>query len=72
MSEDRFYTEVNKTLLVYSMSDKSLIDSYELSGHCFSSLIDDNFLYLGGESKLYIFKVTKEKLTQPKQVETRT
>ena len=50
MSGDKFYTEANKTLLVYSMSGrKSPIDTYDLGCHCFSSLISDDVLYLGGE-----------------------
>lgn len=40
------------------MSDTtSPIDSYAIGGHCYSSLIFDNILYLGGEKVLYIFKV---------------
>jgi len=58
MFEDKLYLETNKTLYVYKMSDiSSPIDKHDLGGHCFSSLISNNILYLGGEKVLHIFKV---------------
>jgi hypothetical protein len=59
------YTEADKTLYVYSMSDHaSPIATYQLGGDCFSGIITDNHLYLGEEEKLHVFKVSSS-LTQP-------
>ena len=61
----RLYTEVDKTLYVYSMGDlTSPSATYPLGDFIFSGLISDNRLYLGGEYKLHIFEVTPS-LTQP-------
>ena len=62
---DRLYTEADKTLCVYSFSDlTSPSTTYPLGDKCYSALITDNRLYLGGVSKLLIFKVTPS-LTEP-------
>ena len=63
---DRLYTEIDKNLNVYSMSDlTSPIANYPLGGRCYSALItDDHHLYLGGHFKLHVFEMT-ESLTQP-------
>ena len=61
------YTEVDKTLYMYSLGDlTSPSATYQLgdNGFCFSALICDNRLYLGGLSKLRIFEVTPS-LTEP-------
>jgi hypothetical protein len=58
LNEDILYTEVNKTLYVYQLSDLiSPLEKIDLGGHCFSSFKSSNLLYLGGEKVLYIFKV---------------
>ena len=66
LSEDRLYTEADKTLYVYSMSDlRSPIATYPLGRGCCSGMIIDDRLYLGGNYyKLHVFKVTAS-LTQP-------
>ena len=62
---DRLFTEVDKTLHVYSVSDlTSPSASYPLGDFCWSGLITDNRLYLGGDKKLHIFEVTPS-LTEP-------
>ena len=62
---DRLYTEADKTLYVYSVTDlTSPSATYPLSQHCFSALITENRLYLGGVYELHIFEVTPS-LTQP-------
>jgi hypothetical protein len=55
---------------VYSLSDPSSpIATYPLGGWCYSGIITDNRLYLGGEKKLHIFEVMTTSSTQPlKQV----
>ena len=56
---DRLYTEADKTLFVYSFSDlTSPSATYPLGDKCYSALITDNRLYLGGAYKLLIFEVT--------------
>ena len=65
MSGDKFYTEANKTLYVYLVIEStSLIATYPLGNHCFSALITENRLYLGGCKKLHIFEVTPS-LSEP-------
>jgi hypothetical protein len=55
----------DETLYVYSMSDHtSPIATYQLGGRCFSGIITDNHLYLGGDEKLHVFEVTTS-LTHP-------
>jgi hypothetical protein len=55
---DRLYTEVNKTLYVYELGDlTSSPATYPLGNRCYSALITDNFLYLGGDHELHIFEV---------------
>jgi hypothetical protein len=62
---DRLYTEANKTLYVYSVGDlTSPSASYPLGCRCYSVLITENRLYLGGWDKLHIFEVTPS-LTEP-------
>ena len=64
LSGDRLYTATDKTLFVYSMSDHtSPIATYQLYGKCFSGIIADNHLYLGGRN-LQVFEMTTS-LTQP-------
>jgi len=49
LSGDRLYTERDKTLLLCSMNDlSSSIATYPLGGQCYSAIISDNRLYLGG------------------------
>jgi len=65
LSTDRLYTAADKTLYVYSMSElRSPIATYPLGGYCYSGIIIEDDLYLGGEYKLNVFKVTSS-LTQP-------
>jgi hypothetical protein len=43
LSGDRVYTEVDKTLYVYSVSDLTTpIKTYDLPAHCLSGIIADN------------------------------
>ena len=47
------------------MSDlTSPIVTYPLDGRCYSAMITDDHLYLGGNKKLHVFKVS-ESLNQP-------
>ncbi len=56
---DRLYIGSRKTLYVYSVSDyTSPIATYPMSGGCYSGMITDNLLILGGMKKLYVLKVT--------------
>jgi hypothetical protein len=65
LSGDILYAESDNNLHVYSMSDlTSPIVTYPLDGRCYSAMITDDHLYLGGNKKLYVFKVS-ESLTQP-------
>jgi hypothetical protein len=65
LSEDKLYTEANKTLYVYLVIEStSLIATYPLGNHCFSALITENRLYLGGWDKIQIYEVTPS-LTEP-------
>jgi hypothetical protein len=55
---DRLYTFADETLYVYSMSDlKTPIETYQGRDKCDSGMITDDHLYLGGASKLRVFKV---------------
>ena len=59
------YTFANNTLYVYIVSDlASPIGTYGRRDLCFSGMTSDDRLYLGGESKLRIFKVASS-LNQP-------
>jgi hypothetical protein len=65
LSGDRLYTETGNTLYVYSMSEiTSPIATYPLGGKCYSGMIMDDRLYLGGYKKLYVFSITAS-LTRP-------
>jgi hypothetical protein len=66
LSGDRLYTAGGDyTLYVYSKSDhRSPIATYPLGGWCYSGMIIDDRLYLGGDYKLHVFKVSTS-LTQP-------
>jgi hypothetical protein len=65
LSGERLYSEADKTLYVYSISDHtSPIATYQLGSQCRSGIITDNYLYLGGEDELHIFEATSS-LTQP-------
>ena len=62
---DRLYTEADKTLYVYSLSNlTSPSATYPLDAKCYSALITENRLYLGGACELHIFEVTPS-LTEP-------
>jgi hypothetical protein len=62
---DRLYTEADKTLYVYSVTDlTSPSATYPFDNKCYSALITEKRLYLGGVYKLHIFEVTPS-LTQP-------
>jgi hypothetical protein len=64
LNGDMLYTERNKHLCVFSMSDlSSPIATYPLHGGCDSGIVIDNRLYLGGW-KLKIFEVTTS-ISQP-------
>jgi hypothetical protein len=53
------YTAADDTLYVYLLSDlTSPSATYPLRGECYSALITENRLYLGGAGKLHIFEVT--------------
>ena len=65
LNGDRLYTEIDKNLYVYSLSDlSSPIATYPLGGQCYSGIITDNRLYLRGDKKLHIFEATTS-ITQP-------
>jgi hypothetical protein len=56
LSEEKLFTAAAKTLYVYLLSDTtSPISTYSLSDECFSGMISDNRLYLGGQKYLEIF-----------------
>ena len=62
---DRLYTEAGETLYVYSVGDLNCPSaSYPLGEKCYSGLITENRLYLGGVCQLHIFEVTPS-LTEP-------
>jgi hypothetical protein len=72
LNEGLLYTEVDKSLYVYSESNLSApIASYEIDGHCYSCIIADNQLFLGGEKGLYVFKVTISLVKQPLELVTK-
>ena len=58
------YTEANETLYAYSMDDLTSPSATYPLDNCYSALITDNCLYLGGVDKLHIFEVTPS-LTEP-------
>ena len=65
LTEDKLYTEANKTLYVYSLGDLTCPSAnYPLDTNCNSALITENRLYLGGGCKLHIFEATPS-LTEP-------
>ena len=66
LSEDKLYFEADETLYVYSSGDTtSPLATYPLGGDmCFSGLITENRLYLGGSCELHIFEVTPSQ-TEP-------
>ena len=65
LSGERLYTADYETLYVYSMINLATpIATYQISGDCYSGIITDNHLYLGGKEKLHVFKVSTS-LTQP-------
>jgi hypothetical protein len=50
LSGDKLYTAADSTLYVYLMSDiTSPIATYSLTDECYSGIISENFLYLGGK-----------------------
>ena len=64
LSEDKLYTEADNTLCVYSLSDLTSPSATFPLGPCYSALITENRLYLGGAGKLHIFEVNPS-LTEP-------
>ena len=65
LSGDKLYTAANKTLYVYLVNDiSSPIGTYSLYYECFSGIIIDNRLYLGGLCCLMIFELSTS-LTHP-------
>ena len=65
ISGDRLYTNPDKTLFVYSLDDLTTPSAtYHLGDWCYSALITDNRLFLGGNYRLHIFEVTPS-LTEP-------
>jgi hypothetical protein len=59
------YTGADKTLYVYSLDDlTSPSATYPVQYSCYSALITENRLYLGGTCELHIFEVTPS-LTEP-------
>jgi hypothetical protein len=65
LSGEKLYKASDKTLYVYLVSDiTSPIATYSLSDACYSGMISDNRLYLGGRYYLKIFELTTS-LTQP-------
>ena len=53
------YTAGGETLYVYSMSDHiSRVATYQLGEKCYSGIMSDNHLFLGGGKKLFVFKIT--------------
>ena len=61
---DRVYTEADETLYVYSLSNLTSPSATYPLDKCYSALITENRLYLGGACKLHIFEVTPS-LTEP-------
>ena len=64
---ERLYTEADNILFVYSLSDLTSPSATYAVGDdqkCYSALITDSRLYIGGVSKLHIFKVTPS-FTEP-------
>jgi hypothetical protein len=62
---ERLYTEADETLYVYSLSDiTSPCATYQSACECYSGLITENRLYLGGIHWLQIFEVTPS-LSEP-------
>ena len=65
LNGDRLYTEKGTNLYVYALSNlSSPIASYPLGNRCYSGIITENRVYLGGRKKLHIFEVT-DSITQP-------
>ena len=65
LSGDKLYTAADSTLYVYLMSDTtSPIATYSLTDECYSGIVSENFLYLGGKHYLEIFELTTS-ITQP-------
>jgi hypothetical protein len=73
---DRLYTEADETLYVYSLGKiTSLPVPYPLNNKCYSALIIDNRLCLGGTCELLIFEVTpslSEPLSQVTKIPTKS
>ena len=70
------YTEADNTLYVYSLGDlTSPCATYPLDNKCYSALITENRLYLGGNNELHIFEVTpsvSEPLTSVTEILTKS
>ena len=65
LNGEKLYTAVGKTLFVYLVNNITTpIATYSLSDDCYSGMISDNRLYLGGEYYLKIFELSTS-LTQP-------
>jgi hypothetical protein len=55
----------DEILYVYSLGDlTSPCATYQLGDECYSGLITDNRLYIGGRLKLHVFEVTSS-FTEP-------
>jgi hypothetical protein len=64
------YTEADETLYVYTLGDLIAPSAtYPVDTYCYTGLISDNRLYLGGEEMLQIFEVTPS-LTEPLRLVT--
>jgi hypothetical protein len=58
LSGDRLYTYADETLYVYSMSNLTTpIEAQQRRDKCYSGMIIDDHLYLGGANKLHVFSV---------------
>ena len=59
LNGDRLYTEADKILYVYSISDLTRpIKIYDLPAHCLQGFIDDNRLFLRGDSsKMIVYEI---------------
>jgi hypothetical protein len=59
MIGDRLFKEADGKLFVYSMNDYvSPLTTYPLGVRCCEGIVSGNHLYIGGDFKLFVFKVT--------------
>ena len=65
LSGDTLYLAAGSILYVYYLSDTApRIGTYSLTDDCYSGIISENHLYLGGNGYLKIFELTSS-LTEP-------